>query len=424
MVAATSIGGERTCAAAGASNLGNHAAISEHCRFQLGCITKLLTSLVALKLTETGALDFETSIATYLPELNRCERPSPILVRHLASHTSGYQGVNLADPACAYYYSWQKFLAYMDTTPHTFAPGAVFNYEHTEAVLLGEIVRRISGQSADELARQLILAPLGISAGSLNSSRGAAGVNVADHGFDASAAGYKILRTIPYGAFWQASLSDLTISVADLLTLGEALIGAHRTDFFSSRLLTALRTMQIGLPAVWTGPKREIIPIAFGPGCAEYQRGLLGHNGSGRGQTCGFRFAPDRGAVIVVALNAWEPHIRDMVIQRIFQAICGREGASQAPCEPTPFDAAFLGRYTGAVSATQVDVGLEDGLIIWELRVQHPHTLLRLAGKEERGRIVLQPPAHHLAVGFFREPATGTPCLQLGLNAYKQVRRN
>jgi CubicO group peptidase (beta-lactamase class C family) len=50
--------------------------------------------------------------------------------------------------------------------PPLFAPGSVFSYEHTESVLLAEIVRRSTGRASLELIAEQLLAPLGIEAGS------------------------------------------------------------------------------------------------------------------------------------------------------------------------------------------------------------------------------------------------------------------
>src|SRR5689334_17741501 len=61
-------------------------------RVALGCMKRVLLGIVALKLAASGRLDLDTSVAAVLPELEgSTEGVHPTLVRHLLSHTSGYQ---------------------------------------------------------------------------------------------------------------------------------------------------------------------------------------------------------------------------------------------------------------------------------------------------------------------------------------------
>ena len=41
--------------------------------------------------------------------------------------------------------------------------------------------------------------------------------------------------------------------------------------------------------------------------------------------------------------------------------------------------------------------------------------------RDDTERMVRQTQARHLPVGFFYEPEAGTPCVMLGLNAFKRI---
>ena len=88
-------------------------------------------------LRQLGAEILGACFVIDLQELGGTKKGQNIAVRHLASHTSGYRGLNLASTESAYFYSWEKFVEFFRNTTQTFSPGTVFNYEHTESVVLG-----------------------------------------------------------------------------------------------------------------------------------------------------------------------------------------------------------------------------------------------------------------------------------------------
>ena len=170
------------------------------------------------------------------------------------------------------------------------------------------------------------------------------------------------------------------------------------------------------------GRLREQIPIAYGFGCAENADSLFGHNGSGRGQTCGVRFDADRKIAVVVALNAWLPYVRDHLLRET-GALLGTPRAQSAGVPQTVDveSGEFEGVYTGCVPGAQVTVSRSGPELNCDLcdasgAVQARMILI----PDGRGGLAMKSDAQHLSVGFFREKAAGTPCLMLGLNAFRK----
>jgi len=58
-------------------------------------VTKTMTFLVALMLSDRGELDFDAPVAKYWPEFARAGKES-IEVRHVMGHTSGLSGFDVA----------------------------------------------------------------------------------------------------------------------------------------------------------------------------------------------------------------------------------------------------------------------------------------------------------------------------------------
>src|SRR5690606_39778306 len=78
-------------------------------------------------------------------ELRGTIHGATVRIAHLLSHTSGYRGTHLLDPAMREL-DWTGLIALLRAAPQLFPPGTVFSYEHTEAVLLGRILERATGR--------------------------------------------------------------------------------------------------------------------------------------------------------------------------------------------------------------------------------------------------------------------------------------
>ena len=97
-------------------------------------VTKTMTFLVALMLSDRGELDFDAPVAKYWPEFAQGGKES-IEVRHVMGHTSGLAGFDLCAGALAAQAPWWE----SRTTPGY--------HLVTQGYLIGELVRRITGTS-------------------------------------------------------------------------------------------------------------------------------------------------------------------------------------------------------------------------------------------------------------------------------------
>ena len=122
--------------------------------------TKMMTSLTALLVVDRGELDRDAPVARYWPEFGAAGK-SGIQLRHLMSYNSGVSGweqpVTMAD-LC----DREKTTALLAAQAPWWQPGSgsgyhALNYGH----LVGEVVRRITGQSLGAFFSQQIAQPLG-----------------------------------------------------------------------------------------------------------------------------------------------------------------------------------------------------------------------------------------------------------------------
>jgi beta-N-acetylhexosaminidase len=119
------------------------------------------TTLVAM-LYEQGQLDIGAPVGRYLPEWTRganAEQRARVTVAHLLAHASGL-------PAHEDYFLKSRgraeILARAVAQPLTYEPGSQTIYSDIGFILLGAIVESLTGRGLDELARERIFAPLGM----------------------------------------------------------------------------------------------------------------------------------------------------------------------------------------------------------------------------------------------------------------------
>ena len=120
--------------------------------------TKAMTSLAALVLVDRGELDLDANVAMYWPEF-AARGKAGIKVRHLLSHTSGVAGW---DPPVTVddLYDWDKSTA-MLAAGAWWEPGAASGYHGLSyGHLIGEVIRRITGQRLGEFFAAQIAGPL------------------------------------------------------------------------------------------------------------------------------------------------------------------------------------------------------------------------------------------------------------------------
>jgi CubicO group peptidase (beta-lactamase class C family) len=122
--------------------------------------TKTMTALAALVLVDRGELDLDASVAKYWPEF-AAHGKAGIKVRHLLSHTSGLSGwdqpITIED-----LYDWDKSTARLAAQAPWWEPGTASGYHGTTyGHLIGEVIRRITGQRLGEFFAAHIAGPLG-----------------------------------------------------------------------------------------------------------------------------------------------------------------------------------------------------------------------------------------------------------------------
>lgn len=421
---ALSARGDRCHVHAGVVEVGGSRPIDRQTRFDTGCVMKWLLAIVALELAKRGRLDLSAPIGEYLPELAASRRGKTVHVRHLLSHTSGYQGLDLMDPATRGL-SWHDFVAYLDRARQFFSPGTVFNYEHSETAILSRVLERISSQAVKRSIGDIVLGPLNIGSRSFECGSNEA-ICARRHVYDRTSRAFLVSGAPVQSELWRRVFPGCTLTPDELVTIAEALMRAGSGDSPRSAALSAetLRQMQhpaVELPRCVGGPLSESMPRAFGTGAAILRGGILGNSGMSHGQCFGLRFDPRAQAAVAVGINAMLPHIRDLILNSVQGYLSGL-GHGSADDSALTYDlAAFQGLYRGSGSQS-VAAEIHGDSLDCAISSRYTRRPLRATvSVDEGGRLSLRCPAPHLVLGFFESRAGRETGLMLGLSAFKRV---
>jgi CubicO group peptidase (beta-lactamase class C family) len=122
--------------------------------------TKGMTALCAHRLADRGHLDLDAPVSRYWPEFAEAGKEA-IPVGWLLSHRSGLVALRKPQPPESLY-DWDAMCTTLAVELPWFPPGEHLGYQAvTFGWLVGEVVRRVSGQSLGRYFRDEIARPLG-----------------------------------------------------------------------------------------------------------------------------------------------------------------------------------------------------------------------------------------------------------------------
>lgn len=127
--------------------------------WDLASLTKVvaLTSAM-LQLVDAGKVDLDAPVQRYLPGFTG-EMKERVTIRHLLTHSAGLPAWRPLYKEAA---SPQEALGLVLQTPLDTAPGIRMVYSDLGAILLGEVVRAVSGESIDAYVAAHVFGPLGM----------------------------------------------------------------------------------------------------------------------------------------------------------------------------------------------------------------------------------------------------------------------
>jgi D-alanyl-D-alanine carboxypeptidase len=263
--------------------------------FAVASLTKTFMAALILQLREEGQLWLGTRISTWLPDYPKAHR---ITVKMLLNHRSGifdyfahprYEARVFGRPS----HRWRPAEILKLTGPRYCAPGKCYRYSNTNYVLLGQVVRKVTGKSPARNIRERFLEPLGLDETYFQGQE-RIGKEPAK-GYWATTSGWRgfsdgtRLRPNTSGATVAESAGALVSSVRDISDWQDALLGGEVLEPASLELMLQFHPSSgYGL-----GMRYAVLDGRLG----------IGHGGSLRGYVSLMDRLPDEDLDVVILTN-------------------------------------------------------------------------------------------------------------------------
>jgi CubicO group peptidase (beta-lactamase class C family) len=134
--------------------------VSARTVFQSGSVGKQFTALLVMRQAEAGKLGLDDPLTRFFPDAPAGW--ANISVRHLLTHTSGIPDYTEGLIDMRRDYTEEEMVRFAFTLKPDFAPGAQWKYSNTGYVLLGAIVRKVTGRFYGDVLAEQVFRPLGM----------------------------------------------------------------------------------------------------------------------------------------------------------------------------------------------------------------------------------------------------------------------
>jgi CubicO group peptidase (beta-lactamase class C family) len=352
------VDGQVVTEAAGVLNLKTGIEATTDSVFQIGSVTKLWTSTLAMQLVQEGKLDLDQPVRDYLPEFKLADGRAAAVVttRQLLTHTSGFSGdaftaTSRGDDAVELFVS-----EVLPTLAQELQPGTGFSYNNSGFVVLGRLLEVLRGKPFHELVKEYIGTPLGLQHLATIPEeallhRAALGHISPEPGAPLEAAAR---WNLPHAMGPAGAL--LAMSARDLITFGKACLDHELLD---QAMIEQMWEPQVDLPTL------DGFPSQWGLGWMIFGNleggPIYGHDGGTIGQSAYFRLAPAQGVAIALLTNGGNgPALYDELVGHVLRETAGVElpGRSVPPEQPLPIpEQLVVGRYEDVRLTVEVSVG-------------------------------------------------------------------
>ncbi|MGH9217694.1 MAG: serine hydrolase, partial [Vicinamibacterales bacterium] len=232
----------------GLANVEHNVPVTPQTIFQSGSLGKQFTSTAIMLQVQDGTLSVTDPLAKFFtgPDTWRT-----ITVRHLLTHTSGIPDYNDGQLDYRKDYTEDELVKFAATLPLDFAPGAEWKYSNTGYILLGAIVRKVSGSFYGDVLRDRVFTPLG-----MTTARVISEADVVPH----RAAGYRLERGELRNQQWVSPAMNTTADGSLYLSLQDLI--AWDRGLRSGAILAADSWRQIFTPVTLNSGRAH--PYGFG----------------------------------------------------------------------------------------------------------------------------------------------------------------
>ncbi|MBN2240929.1 MAG: beta-lactamase family protein [Dehalococcoidales bacterium] len=416
--------GQTITAGCGVTSVENPLPVTDETLFQIGSLTKTYTATAIMRLVETGKIDLDATVRTYIPDFTVADETasSAITVRHLLTHTGGFEG-DIFDDTGSGDDALARYVANLSGLEPLAPFGKIISYCNAGFSVLGHIIEKVTGKSYQAAVTELVLDPLGLSGSYFEPG------DVMTHRF---ATGH---FPTPEGTMvarpWPLSRSaypagGITCHVNDLLRYARFHMGDGSVND-DERLLSpeSMTLMQSPQASVWGN---HHVGLSW---WIEDMDGVrkIDHGGGTLGQVSSFEMVPEKDFALIVLTNDGRG---ELVIKEMRRWAYNRYLELEIPePKPVPSTEEMLAEYAGFYGRTFADIemGMLAGRLVLQLKYKQgfptqdsppspPPPPMSMGLCEKDRLIVLDGPMGGVTVDVIRKEDGTIGWIRAGLRLY------
>ncbi|HDR9582096.1 TPA: beta-lactamase family protein [Burkholderia stabilis] len=158
--------GEQIELASGIANLNTGAPMTVDTRFQIGSITKVLTTHLLMRHVEAGRIGLDDPVVRHLPSfaLTDAAHAQRIRVRHLLNHTNGIDADSFSPMTDSGPDATREYVARLSGFGTLFSPGETIHYSNPGFVVAARLIEVLSGKPYNQALEEELFRPCGMNA--------------------------------------------------------------------------------------------------------------------------------------------------------------------------------------------------------------------------------------------------------------------
>ena len=256
--------------------------------YQSGSVGKQFAATLVMMLVEEGKIKLDVPISSYFPDAPAAWKD--VTVRRLLSHTAGisdklYDLINLRQD-----YTEDELYRKIVSLPLDFAPGEKWSYSNPGYLLLGILVRKVTGEFYGDVLKKRIFDPLGMATARI--------ISEADIVMN-RAAGYRLVKGELKNQEWVAPMINTTADGSLYLTVLD--MAKWDAALYTEKLLKKASLDEMWTPIRLNNGKTEKYGFGWRPDEVRGHR-IIEHGGSWQGfNTHISRYVNDRLTIIALA---------------------------------------------------------------------------------------------------------------------------
>jgi len=268
---------------------------------QIGSISKVFATTVAMQLVDEGLLDLDVPITRYVPELPLAdaEARANLTMRHLLSHSGGFEGDRFLDYGRGDDATTLSMLA-MDTLKQWFQPGELFSYCNVAFYLAALVIERITGEIAEDIVQKRLFDPLKLESATYFAEDAITWPHAIGHYLRDREKGFEIAR--PYSFPRHVNLCGNIVATAEhLIRFAQMHINDGELD--GERILSAESARLMRTPYIDAGAEYR----TYGQGWCIWDYPdfkTVEHGGATMGFRAHLTTIPEKGFAIATLTNA------------------------------------------------------------------------------------------------------------------------